>query len=304
MVFPHRLVSLLSGNGKYRSKWLPGAKTEAMSNEAGSTPATVTGSSLMVSARPTIPASEPNLRSHRPWLNSTALTSLLGDGPLALGYDVATTERGTSNPSSVSVMEDLKPKSPVRLLIAWKSSDPEVAIGLLRVILEDIAAAGKRARRLVIDSSNEKFHARTVRKRLASLVAVSLVAGGEKISWQGDSMDAKTLLGNLWINALDDGAALLPAGDWIAEDQRLVKREAGSFATATGKNGEHGDTFDACKLAWWGLRRGAGNARGVSAVKVGTGGGPAPSRPVDSDRTSQIMAAFRRQSGGQNKLLA
>jgi hypothetical protein len=73
MVFPQRLVSGLSGNGKYRSKWLPGAKTEAISNEAGSTPATVTGSSLMVSVRPAMPASEPNLRVHRPWLNSTAL---------------------------------------------------------------------------------------------------------------------------------------------------------------------------------------------------------------------------------------
>ena len=41
IVLPQRLVSGLSGKGKYRSKWLPGAKTDAKSNDAGSTPTTV-----------------------------------------------------------------------------------------------------------------------------------------------------------------------------------------------------------------------------------------------------------------------
>ena len=42
MVLPQRLVSVLSGKGKYRSIWLPGAKTVAISKDSGSTPATVT----------------------------------------------------------------------------------------------------------------------------------------------------------------------------------------------------------------------------------------------------------------------
>jgi hypothetical protein len=41
IVLPQRLVSGLSGKGKYRSNRLPGAKTVAKSNDAGSTPTTV-----------------------------------------------------------------------------------------------------------------------------------------------------------------------------------------------------------------------------------------------------------------------
>ena len=52
IVLPQRLVSWLSGKGKYRSKWLPGANTEAKSNDAGSTPTTVCASSLSVSDVP------------------------------------------------------------------------------------------------------------------------------------------------------------------------------------------------------------------------------------------------------------
>src|SRR5437899_4337897 len=58
-VLPHRLVSWLIGNGKYRSIWLPGANTEAKSNDAGRTPTTVVGSSFKVSGRPTIAGSDP-----------------------------------------------------------------------------------------------------------------------------------------------------------------------------------------------------------------------------------------------------
>ena len=66
IVFPHRLVSGVNGNGKNRSKWLPGAKTEPKSNEAGSTPTTVYGRLFSVSDVPTIAGSEANRRCHRP----------------------------------------------------------------------------------------------------------------------------------------------------------------------------------------------------------------------------------------------
>ena len=63
IVLPQRLVSGLSGNGKYRSKRLPGAKIVAKSNDAGSTPTTVCGASLMTSAVPTIFGSRLKRRS-------------------------------------------------------------------------------------------------------------------------------------------------------------------------------------------------------------------------------------------------
>ena len=53
--------------------WLPGAKTDEKSNEAGSTPTTVYGSSFRVRFRPVIPGSAAKRLSHSPWLSSTAL---------------------------------------------------------------------------------------------------------------------------------------------------------------------------------------------------------------------------------------
>ena len=73
MVFPQRSVSAVRGKGAKKSTWLPGAKMEEKSNDAGSTPATVTGSLSMVNGRPTIDRSEAKRRSQNPWLNKTAL---------------------------------------------------------------------------------------------------------------------------------------------------------------------------------------------------------------------------------------
>jgi hypothetical protein len=66
---------------------LPGAKTEAKSKDAGNTPTTVTGASLIVSFRPTIAGSEANVRCQRAWLRRTAFgplnrhSSALNDRP-------------------------------------------------------------------------------------------------------------------------------------------------------------------------------------------------------------------------------
>ena len=64
IVLPQRLVSGLKGNGKYRSKWLPGAKTVAKSNEAGSTPTTLVAWSFSVREDPTMAGSDPKRRTH------------------------------------------------------------------------------------------------------------------------------------------------------------------------------------------------------------------------------------------------
>ncbi len=44
-----------------------------------------------------------------------------------------------------------------------------------------------------------------------------------------------------------------PNERWIIDDRFLVKRDKGSFAADLGPNGEHGDTFDGGKLAYWPL---------------------------------------------------
>lgn len=207
-------------------------------------------------------------------------TSRLAGGPLGLGLDIATTDKKTSNPSALSVTEDCSPYFAARLMISWKTADPEVTKAIIDHVLDQIEAAKQRARRFCIDASNEVFYATTIKNHLAGRLPVELVKGGEKVTHKGEELTYKQLLGNLYINALDDGLYRLPTGGWIAYDHRLVKRDKGSFSTDLGKNGEHGDTFDGNKLAHWALVGGGGPVQ-ASAASVGSfskGRGDRPGR--------------------------
>jgi hypothetical protein len=207
------------------------------------------------------------------------LQALVPARPVALGLDIATTEKGTSNPSVLSVMQHASQRAfHVPLLVSWKTADPAITEQMINVALLDLVSASFRPRRLCIDASSEVFFATNLRRRFAGAVTVDLVKGGEKRKYKGEELDAKTLLGNLYCNALDDGLIILPPGDWIKEDHRLVAREKGGFATATGTGGQHGDTFDGCKLAYWGLIGGGGPV-GAAGAGVGelAGAKPRPS---------------------------
>lgn len=193
----------------------------------------------------------------------------LTQGPLSLGYDVATSEKGTSNPSAVSVLQREGRICITRLIVSWKTREPAVARQVLTAILDDIQNAGFKPRRLCIDASSEKYFAADMRTFLRARVATELVAGGQKLEFRGEALDAKTLLGNMYSSALEDGLIFLPAGEWIEFDHRLVKREAGRFVTDLGPAGEHGDTFDAGKLAYWGLH--SSGSPQAHAAQVGTG---------------------------------
>jgi hypothetical protein len=143
---------------------------------------------------------------------------------------------------------------------------------VLGCIFEDIEARGKKPRRLVIDASSEKYYAADIRTAFARRCPVELIGGNQKLKFRGEELDAKSLLGNMYCSGLEDGLILLPAGEWIELDHRLVKREAGRFVTDLGPGGEHGDTFDAGKLAYWGLQGGGGPAQAHGAA-VGSMGG-------------------------------
>jgi hypothetical protein len=169
-----------------------------------------------------------------------------------------------------------------RLLVSFKSREPAVARQMISAILEDIEAARTKPRRLVIDASSERYFAADIRTAFAGRVAVELVSGAEKLEFRGERMDAKTLIGNMYVSALEDGYVTLPAGEWIEVDHRLVMREAGGFTTSLGPNGEHGDTFDACKLAYWGLHS-SGPVRAEALQVGGFGQKLDGSRPVYSD---------------------
>ena len=192
-------------------------------------------------------------------------------GEIAMGFDPATTEKQTSNPSSLSVVQRVLPVCRVVLLVSWKTSDDRVSKAMLRRALDDLLAARRKARRLCVDASSEKFFAAQVRREFGAYVPVELVVSNEKKTYRGQGLDAKTLLGNLYTSALEDGLIELPPGDWIKEDHRLVTREKGGFVYNLGKDGQHCDTFVSTELAYWGLCSSSGPVE-ASAAQVGSFG--------------------------------
>lgn len=204
-------------------------------------------------------------------------TDHLRDGPIGVGNDLGTTTKKTSNPSSITVIQKEGLIYHTRLVVTWKTDDPDVSEAMLQCVLDDIARAN-RCRRICLDASNEVFFATRLKKALIRFCPVELVKGGAKIDYKGESMNSKTLLGNIYVNCFEDGIITLPLGDWLKNDHRLVTKDRGSFVTALGRNGEHGDTFDSGKLAVYAIEKGSGRIQ-ASGAAVGSMGGSKPKRP-------------------------
>src|SRR3954452_1143279 len=91
IVFPCGFVLSATGQGIKISIGVPGAKTLAKSNDAGSTPTTVTGRLFNISLRPTTLGSEANRDRQNLWLNRVAVgaeyvpwhSSVVNDLPIA-----------------------------------------------------------------------------------------------------------------------------------------------------------------------------------------------------------------------------
>jgi hypothetical protein len=206
---------------------------------------------------------------------------LLGPGRITLGHDIATTTKGTSNWSTLAVIEHASPLYIVRLLARWRTTKPEHNLDFLDAVVSDIESTGRRASSFAVDASNEKYHADRIRTFFMGRVPVDLVVAGEKIVWRGESYDYKTLLGDLYSAAFEDNCIALPSGIWIRDDHRLVGKEGARYVTELGKDGGHGDTFDAGKLAYWGQCNTAPLSPGsVRALQVGDIYGKA--KPVSS----------------------
>ncbi|WP_448577451.1 hypothetical protein [Thermosphaera sp.] len=197
----------------------------------------------------------------------------LGDGPVAIGWDLATTEQAKSNPSAIAVVEGDGARAIVRLVLRFRTSDPDRALAIARDIVTGCrrvrSGVSLSARRLAVDASNERFFAARVRKDLAGVVPVELVVASESTQHLGETMPMKTYLGNLVVNAMDDGLLTLPECRWLKDDFRLVVRARGGFSNSVDSNGNHGDTFDAVKLALHALRRGRGPAEARAAAVGG-----------------------------------
>jgi hypothetical protein len=189
---------------------------------------------------------------------------------VSVGFDVATTTKKKSNPSSLAVLQQVERMMFARLVLRWKAKDPAIAVALMTQILD--ALHGKFALRCAIDATNEKFFAIDFKKKFSGRCSVRLVVASEAVEYRGEKMIYKTYCGNLLCNQLEDGLLALPAEAFIRNDFRLVVRDRGTFDAEVDESGGHADTFDGVKLALLGLLTKGGPVE-AAAVRTGTFGG-------------------------------
>ena len=200
------------------------------------------------------------------------LDFLTPEDPLGLGMDIATSDGPTSNPASITVSQLVGGMIYERLVLSWKTRDEAVATAILGTVLEDIRSLGSRIRirSICLDASNERFFCQRLARQFHLHGRFQLIGGGENLTFQGQTLRAKEMLGNLYVNAHTDGLLATPEAPFIKEDRRLVQKSKGLFVTLTGKGGKHGDTFDSGKLARWALlSSGAVQAAAIPLTTLG-----------------------------------
>ena len=187
------------------------------------------------------------------------LAANLTDGPVGIGFDVATTTGELSNPSSVTVTEKLGLDRFQILVCVWKEKKPQVARERLTQILQIVRnrPVGGGARRLGIDASNERYFAEETADLLMPLIPVQLFIAGNNVdprppgySEHDGNVNYKTFSGDNYAAAINDGRYALPPDSYLKDDHRMVMKDAGRFSCIPdAQTGAHGDTFDSGKLA-------------------------------------------------------
>jgi hypothetical protein len=198
------------------------------------------------------------------WLN------YFRNGTTGLGLDIATTEDKQSNPSCLVAGEKMGPFIWARLIVVFKTNDPNFTRAMLEEVIAALTATQRKPRRLSVDASNERFFATDLRRELMSKVITELVVGGETHLYRGEKMNKKTYMGNQLLNFMEDGFLGLPESRYVKEDFRLVTRDRGNFLTKTDSMGRHGDAFDGVKHLIHALVSRGGPAK-ADAAGVGSG---------------------------------
>lgn len=206
------------------------------------------------------------------------------DGAMAGGWDLASTEKETSNPSSFTLMEDTGAEYIERAVLLWKTSNPAIQIERAKRILATVAArpSGARLRRLAIDATGDRLFARHAQTEISREgVPVELVVASETVELPGyDSpVTKKTLLGDRYVSALNDNRLVLPPERYLREDHRMPKKVRGLYVCEPDSAGRHGDTFDSGKLALHALTSTSGALSAETLGKIRTGPATAATRP-------------------------
>lgn len=196
--------------------------------------------------------------------------------PTALGFDVATTEGGLSNPSSLTVTQRRGVEMVSPLNLVWKTREPQIARERLSAVIAVCKKAGVSLRRLCIDASNERYFAKDLQNDLAAELPVELVLNGSTVEPMPAGYDSpvnyKTYLGDSYMASINDNRCTLPPESYFKKDHRAVVKDSGTYTCDVDSDGGHGDTFDSGKLSHWGLSSTASCA--VSSRPWGNDVGP------------------------------
>jgi len=210
---------------------------------------------------------------------------------IGIGLDPATTTKKKSNPSGLTVTQQVGLNYYARLVVRFKSADPDVTTGLLDQIVSGLRGRGLRVRMICILATNERYFAVAVKKQFAGKAPVQLVIESENIIYLGQTMKVKAYLGNLFVNTIDDGYLALPPEQFIKTDVRLVSRDRGTFDSEIGEDGGHGDTFASTGASLHALKGKGGNI-GAEGVQVGAFKGATKS-------TRRVLNPFAAKHGRQ-----
>lgn len=215
---------------------------------------------------------------------------------IGLGLDPATTTKAKSNPSAFVAIQQLSLMYFARLVVRFKTDDPEVTKAIMRLILTGLKSKGMHARRLCIAATNERFFAAACRREFAALVPVQLVIESEKTEYLGEEMLYKAYLGNLVVNTVEDGYLPLPPEPWLKKDIRQVVRDKGTFNAEVEDDGGHGDCFVGLGLALHALKTKGGPAEASAASTGSYGAGGKPTRKLFNRYASRYVKSGRAQA--------
>ena len=186
------------------------------------------------------------------------LRAHLGSGEVSVGYDPATTNKATSNPSGITITEKRGTARAQRLVMCWKEKEPSVVIDRMKRVFEVISQRpeGVNARRLVALATNERYFCKTLADGLRDLVPTELIIESESLQPRGydEPVNFKTYLGDLYSAAVNDNRYDCPPGDYFKADQRAPIKSGGKYDCAVDSlTGGHGDTFSSGMAAEYGL---------------------------------------------------
>lgn len=191
--------------------------------------------------------------------------------PTVIAQDPATTENAKSNPSGLVIAQRVGGRIRFPVVCRYKTADDRQQKAILREACD--LPAGTRVSRIGIDATNERFYANQVQREMRDIAPVELIVGSETPrELEGltarERMNFKSYTGNLLVNMMDDGNVELPMARWVKDDWRLVVRSKGGFDNMVDSAGNHGDTFDAAKIANYLMMKRGGPAA-VDAIAVG-----------------------------------